>query len=440
MGSPLTGAHNPGVYGLIRAYGRAMVGSWYRVEAHGERVPEQGALILYANHNGGLVDGGLMWFLTGRQLRFIAKYTLLRMPVLGVLIRAAGTIPVYRKKDNVDTSLNQSSFAAIDAALVGGEAIVLYPEGEGGTEPYVRPFKTGTARMALSAIGSGAQDLSLVPVAITYEERDRYRSVLHATIGASVRLDDLAQDDAPPSAVAVATTRIREALRAQLPEHEDPEQVAATQLAADLVPERGRPLPARMRAVVAGIARLRAAAPGRAARLQEQLAACAAELRGLGLGVRDVASRPSALQTSGAAVMALASGLLRAAAHVVWAPAYLPARAVASRVAPRDKVVTFTLIGSSFAGLVWAIGAATWAWRSGGGLPAAASAVAILLAAWWVAAHAREAWDRAAATLRAASSWKRRVEPLRQRLEPLRRELTRRSDAAARLARTGGTA
>ena len=46
------------MYGLIRAYGRAMVGSWYRVEAHGEALPEQGAMILYANHNGGLVDGG----------------------------------------------------------------------------------------------------------------------------------------------------------------------------------------------------------------------------------------------------------------------------------------------------------------------------------------------------------------------------------------------
>ena len=33
-----------------------MVGSWYRVEAHEERVPEQG-LILYANHNGGLGRG-----------------------------------------------------------------------------------------------------------------------------------------------------------------------------------------------------------------------------------------------------------------------------------------------------------------------------------------------------------------------------------------------
>ncbi|MDA0948442.1 MAG: 1-acyl-sn-glycerol-3-phosphate acyltransferase, partial [Planctomycetota bacterium] len=269
------------MYGLIRTYGRAMVGSWYRVEAHGEALPEQGAMILYANHNGGLVDGGLMWFLTRRQLRFIAKYTLLKMPLLGLLIRAAGTIPVYRKKDKVDTSLNQSSFAAIDAALLAGEAIVLYPEGEGGTEPFVRPFKTGTARMALSALAASGSplDLQLVPVGITYEDQDRYRSVLHATVGKAVRLDDLAEGDAQPATVARATARIQAALRALLPEHEFRDQVAASRLAAELVPARGRTLQERMRAVVAGLARLREAAPARAARLQEELQRCAQELR-----------------------------------------------------------------------------------------------------------------------------------------------------------------
>ena len=441
MGSPRSRTHNRGVYGLIRAYGRAMVGSWYRVEAHGEALPERGAMILYANHNGGLVDGGLMWFLTGRQLRFIAKYTLLKMPLLGLLIRAAGTIPVYRKKDKVDTSLNQSSFAAIDAALLAGEAIVLYPEGEGGTEPFVRPFKTGTARMALSALeaSKGALELRLVPVGITYEDQDRYRSVLHATVGKAVTLGDLGSEEAGPAAVAHATARIREALRALLPEHEAREQVAASRLAAELVPARGRTLQVRMRAVVAGLARLREAAPARATRLQEELQRCAQELRGLGLRGGDLESPPSWGEVLVAAPAALISGLLRLAVHAVWAPAYWPARTVAKRFAPADKVVTFTLIGSSFAGVAWAAGAAAWGWSKAG--PAAAAAALLVLgAAWWLAGHAREAWDASTAVLRTRLLWGTRLTPLRARVGALRTQLTRRSEAQARLLRRQATA
>ncbi len=429
------------MYGLIRAYGRAMVGSWYRIEAHGDALPERGAMILYANHNGGLVDGGLMWFLTRRQLRFIAKYTLLKMPLLGLLIRAAGTIPVYRKKDKVDTSLNQSSFAAIDAALLGGEAIVLYPEGEGGTEPFVRPFKTGTARMALSALAASGStlELQLVPVGITYEDQDRYRSVLHATVGTAVKLDDLAEGDAQPATVARATARIQEALRALLPEHESRDQVAASRLAAELVPARGRTLQERMRAVVAGLARLREAAPTRAARLQEELQRCAQELRGLGLRGGDLQEPPTWGEVLIAAPTALLSGALRLAVHAVWAPAYWPARTVAKRFAPADKVVTFTLIGSSFAGVLWAAGAAAWAGSAAGGA-AAASALLVLGAAWWLAGHAREAWDASLVTLRTRLLWGSRLAPVRARVDALRTQLTRRSEAQARLLRRQATA
>jgi glycerol-3-phosphate O-acyltransferase/dihydroxyacetone phosphate acyltransferase len=58
-----------------------------------------------------------------------------------------------------------------------GECVTIFPEGTTVFEPHLLPLKTGAARIALgySAAYSESPELSIVPVGLTYLDRNRFR-------------------------------------------------------------------------------------------------------------------------------------------------------------------------------------------------------------------------------------------------------------------------
>jgi 1-acyl-sn-glycerol-3-phosphate acyltransferase len=162
----------PRVYGLVRTWAKALLFGFYRIEIAGPPLPQDVPLLLIANHQNGLADGALLLLSTERPLRVLVKYGLLSMPLIGALLRALGALPVYRQKDGVVRSQNQA------AALAQRSVIALFPEGSSHSEPRLAELKTGVARLALGSLaehGPGL-DLSIVPIGIWYEARDRFGS------------------------------------------------------------------------------------------------------------------------------------------------------------------------------------------------------------------------------------------------------------------------
>ena len=94
-------------------YGRVLCRAYYRIEVVGGSVPESGPLLVVTNHQNGLVDGGMLFVSTSRQLRIVIKSTIFRMPLVGQLARWGGCVPVYRREDKADTSRNEDSFRAV---------------------------------------------------------------------------------------------------------------------------------------------------------------------------------------------------------------------------------------------------------------------------------------------------------------------------------------
>jgi 1-acyl-sn-glycerol-3-phosphate acyltransferase len=83
----------------------------------------------------------------GRRPRFLAKQELFDNPLLRVVLRGAGQIPVRRGTG--DPSVLQDA----ERALRTGETVVLYPEGTSQTsDPTFAPGrgKTGAVRLALA--------------------------------------------------------------------------------------------------------------------------------------------------------------------------------------------------------------------------------------------------------------------------------------------------
>ncbi len=118
-------------------------------EWHGqENVPASGPAILVFNHISYADPFVAAHFVFDRprELRFLGKASLFRIPIGGYILRQIHQIPVHRHSTDAVKAL-ESAIAALDR----GEAIVIYPEGTCTKEPDLWPMRgrTGVARLAL---------------------------------------------------------------------------------------------------------------------------------------------------------------------------------------------------------------------------------------------------------------------------------------------------
>ncbi|MCA2977170.1 MAG: 1-acyl-sn-glycerol-3-phosphate acyltransferase [Myxococcaceae bacterium] len=176
----------------------------------------EGPVIYVGNHPNGLVDPGLLFILVRRHVTFLAKAPLFRMPVLGWLLRGLDALPVFRRQDgDGDTSKNDATLTASVEALVAGRAITLFPEGKSHSEPQLAELKTGCARIALDAFAKGAP-VRVVPVGMTYGEKNRFKSLVHVEVGAPLEVAAFATPGGATDVEAVRrlTDAIADALRA----------------------------------------------------------------------------------------------------------------------------------------------------------------------------------------------------------------------------------
>ena len=181
----------PFIYRAIRVVFRLTSGIFYSTtETHGlEHVPPPGsAMIVCFNHGNGLADPMVLIRKTPRVVRFCAKDTLWKMPIMNWFIRGSGAVPVYRRREHGEQaeSLNLEIFAELIAALRQGHCLGFAPEGVSRFLPYMeQPLKTGVARIALEAVtqarAAGAPPsfaVRLVPVGLAFTHREKFRSDL----------------------------------------------------------------------------------------------------------------------------------------------------------------------------------------------------------------------------------------------------------------------
>ena len=190
-----------------------------RIEVTGlEHVPAKTPVIFVLNHPNALVDPVFLLCLAPRRVSFLAKAPLFRMPVIGYLVRALDSLPVYRRQDEgEDVSKNEEMFVAARKLLAKGGTIGICPEGVSHDEPGLRPIKTGAARISLAAVSTGeVSDLKIVPAGLYYTSKTSFRSSALMYFGEpiQVRPVDLDPDGNPPRvAVRELSARIETALR-----------------------------------------------------------------------------------------------------------------------------------------------------------------------------------------------------------------------------------
>lgn len=201
---------------LVPRLARASAAVYYRIRYRGIAVPVAGPVLLVANHPNSLLDPMLVAAVARRPVRFLAKAPLFVDAKIGWLVRAAGSVPVYRKGDDpTQMQRNDEMFRAVHQALAAGAAVALFPEGISHSEPAMAPLRTGAARIAMGAAALTGNAIPIIPVGLVFRRKEQFRSDALVIVGQPLAWDDLALrglDDA--DAVRMLTERISEALRA----------------------------------------------------------------------------------------------------------------------------------------------------------------------------------------------------------------------------------
>ena len=130
-----------------------------------ENVPANGPVILASNH-ASFIDPPLIGSSTHREINYLARETLFRFPVIGSVLKAVNAVPVDREGGGA------AGLRAILDRLLGGGAIILFPEGTRTPDGRLQAAKSG---IGLTVIKS---DAPVVPVRVfgTFEAFSRHHS------------------------------------------------------------------------------------------------------------------------------------------------------------------------------------------------------------------------------------------------------------------------
>ena len=143
------------VFSLVKLY-------YPRLEVHGlEKIPANKPIMFVPNHPNGLLDPILIMMTMGRPVSFLAKSTLMGNGLGRLFLGAFAALPIFRMRDQGQAggpadeddmqNKNEQVFSICRQILHNNGAMAIFPEGKTHSDSYLAEFKTGAARIALSA-------------------------------------------------------------------------------------------------------------------------------------------------------------------------------------------------------------------------------------------------------------------------------------------------
>lgn len=168
-------------------FGRAVVYPVFRwlhclkIEGR-ENIPDSGAYILASNHTS-ISDPFFLGTIFKKQIFFMGKIELFKVPVLGKVLKWCGAFAVDRGKGDMN------AISKAEDLIKDGNILGIFPEGTRYKEGAPRKAKSGIAYIAMDT------NADILPVSIY---RDGAYSLFKKTtvrIGKLLKYDDLVSDD-----------------------------------------------------------------------------------------------------------------------------------------------------------------------------------------------------------------------------------------------------
>lgn len=153
------GTMRPGVHRALRALLLGLSKVLVRLKIQGlENVPREGGIIVVGNHLHN-ADPIFISIACPRPLHYMAKKELMDVPVLGRILRWAGSFPINR--GNVDRTAIRRATATVEQGI----ALGMFPEGSRSRSMKIERVLPGAGLVALQG------KVAIVPAAITGTER-----------------------------------------------------------------------------------------------------------------------------------------------------------------------------------------------------------------------------------------------------------------------------
>lgn len=162
-------------------------------------MPDDGPVIITATHHNMMLDPAVLSASVPNQriLHYWSKASLFANPIANYVLTSSGCIPVDRK--NKDRMV---LFKGTFDTLHKDKVVALFPEGTSYTEPRIMQVKDGAAWAALeyaklqreNPAGRGSKGVVIVPVAIVYTNKSKYRSDVLVDYGKPVVVDDYLEE------------------------------------------------------------------------------------------------------------------------------------------------------------------------------------------------------------------------------------------------------
>lgn len=169
-----------------------------RIEVAGEEnIPATGPVLLCANHTNAIADAIILVAVFPRHVRPLARSGLFRMLGMRRLLTAYGAVPVVRgRAQSSDASRNEQMFALCFEALGESATLLIFPEGQSHTDPFLHPFKTGAARIALGARAANGEAPVVLPGGLSFTRKGHFRGSVLVNFGTPVAVPETSIPDA----------------------------------------------------------------------------------------------------------------------------------------------------------------------------------------------------------------------------------------------------
>jgi 1-acyl-sn-glycerol-3-phosphate acyltransferase len=133
------------LYGILKPLAVFLMRTWFGLRVRGaEHIPSSGPALIVSNHQS-ILDPPLIGGATGRQIYFLAKAELFRIPIFGPLIRALHARPVRREGSD------PRALRTAAVLLKEGKALLVFPEGTRSLDGRLGEGKPGVGMLAVTS-------------------------------------------------------------------------------------------------------------------------------------------------------------------------------------------------------------------------------------------------------------------------------------------------
>lgn len=160
-----------------------------------ENIPQEGPLMLIANHQNAMFDPLICCRVFPKQLHWLTRSDVFKNKMVASFLYKIHMLPIYREKDQVADQMerNEAVFKVCRERLSKGAVVAMFPEGSHrGKKQLMTPLKKGFARLAFSSIEKDARlmNLRIIPMALDYSTFTEYQPRILLKLGAPIVLKD----------------------------------------------------------------------------------------------------------------------------------------------------------------------------------------------------------------------------------------------------------